>query len=180
MIPALGALALVAGLLLMLMAASRPDHYRVTRTTVIKAPAATVFALINDLKSFHAWSVAPGQKPTAGGHYSGAAAGVGAACSWDGRKHGARRMEITASEPGRRVTMRLDIATPAAWQQTAEFTLQPQGEHLTIVSWALRGPSSFMSRVKGLVVDLDTVIGRDLEAGLANLRALAESRRPAR
>ena len=149
MIAAVVGLALAA-LMLLLYAGTRPDHFRVTRTTVIKAPVATVFALINDLKSFSAWNSLAG------------------------------RVEITASEAGRRVTMRVDIAKPAPVQHTAEFTLQPQGEQLTIVSWALQGPSGFLSRLKGLVVDLDTAIGGDLEAGLAKLRALAESRRPAR
>ena len=171
---------LAAIALLLAYAATRPDRFRVQRTTVIKASAEKVFALISDLKSFNNWNPFEKKDPSVKGTYSGAASGVGAAYAWQGRKLGSGRMEITHVEPLRQVTMRLDFAKPMAAQNTAEFTLQAQGDSLTIVTWAMHGPSPYLSKLIGVVLNTDTLIGKEFESGLANLRALAESRQAAR
>ena len=170
----LAALALLLG-----YAATRPDRFCIQRTTVIKAPADKVFALINDLKSFNNWNPFEKKDPGIQGSYSGAARGVGAAYAWQGRKAGSGWMEITQAEPSRRITMRLDFVKPMAAQNTAEFTLQPEGDALTIVTWAMHGPAPFRHKLIGVIFNIDSMIGKDFEAGLANLRSLAEARPPA-
>jgi len=176
MLNAIALLAIAAIALLLIYAATRPDHFRVTRTSVIKAPAPKIYALINDLKSFNNWNPYEKKDPSVKGSYSGALSGVGAAYAWDSRKVGAGRMEITATDPPHKLTMKLDFIKPFKAQNTAEFTLQPQGENLTVVIWALFGPSPFLSRLMGVVIDMDNMIGKDFEAGLANLKALTERR----
>ena len=168
-------LALAAVVLLLAVAALRPNHFRVTRNAVIKAPAPKIFALINDLKSFNHWSPYGRKDPGVKGHYSGAASGVGAAYAWDSGKLGAGRMEITAATPPHKLTLKLDFVKPFKAQDTAEFTLHPQGDNLTVVSWALFGPSPYLSRLMGVLIDRDRLIGKDFEAGLAHLKALTET-----
>ena len=46
-------LLLVAGLLI--YAASKPDSFRIERSTTIKAPPGKVFALINDFHQWESW-----------------------------------------------------------------------------------------------------------------------------
>ena len=162
--------------LLLIVAATRPDTFRVTRTAVIKAPAPKIFALIDDLHSFNNWNPYERKDPGVKGTYSGPARGVGAAYAWDSRKVGAGRMEITASDAPNQVTMQLDFIKPFKARNTAEFTLQAQGDNLTVVSWAMHGPSPYLSKLIGVVFNMDTMIGKDFEAGLANLKALTESR----
>lgn len=169
------ALAAVVALLL-IVAATRPDTFRVTRSAVIKAPAPKIFALIEDLHAFNHWNPYERKDPGAKGRYSGPARGVGAAYAWSSRKLGAGRMEIVASEAPGKVTMQLDFVKPFRARNTAEFTLQAQGDKLTVVSRAMHGPSSYLSKLMGLVFNMDTMIGKDFEAGLAHLKALAEGR----
>ena len=176
MIETLLLLALAAIALLLIVAATRPDRFRVQRTAVIKAPAPKIFALINDLKSFNNWNPYERKDPGIKGSYSGAASGVGAAYAWEGRKVGTGRMEIIAAEAPSQVTMKLDFLKPFKAQNTAEFTLQAQGENLTIVTWAMHGPSPYLSKLMGVVINMDSMIGKDFEAGLANLKALTEGR----
>jgi hypothetical protein len=161
---------------LLLHAARRPDTFRVTRTAVIKAPASRVFLLINDLKSFNTWSPYLRKDPGAQGSYSGPPNGIGAAYAWQGRKIGSGRMEITLSQAPAKVAMKLDFVKPFKAQNWAEFTLQDEGDNLTIVSWALRGPAPYLFRLMGVVIDMDRIIGKDFEVGLANLKALTERR----
>ena len=167
------ALAAVVALLL-IVAATRPDSFRVTRTAVIKAPAPKLFALIDDLRSFNNWNPYERKDPGVKGAYSGPASGVGAAYAWHGRKVGAGRMEITDSVAPSRVAMRLDFLKPFKAQNTAEFTLQAEGDNTTIVTWSMAGPSPYISKLMGVVFNMDRMIGKEFEAGLADLKALTE------
>ena len=169
---ALLALAVIAALLL--YAARRPDRFRVTRTAVIKAPAARIFSLINDLQSFNAWSPYLRRDPRAQGHYSGPASGVGAAYAWQGRKIGSGTMTITPSHAPVKLVMTLDFVKPFKARNTAEFNLQAEGDNLTIVSWALHGPAPYLSRLMATVIDMDRMIGKDFEQRLANLKTAVE------
>jgi hypothetical protein len=54
-----------------------------------------------------------------------------------------------------------------------DFTLDPKGE-ATTVTWAMEGPMPFISKVICLFVDMDRMVGADFEAGLANLKSIAE------
>ena len=171
----LAAIALLLALLL-LYATTRPDHFRVTRSAVIKAPAAKIFSLINDLRSFNNWNPYAKKGPSLKGSYSGPASGVGAAYAWEGKKVGSGRMEITAADAPNKLTMRLDFLKPFKAQNTAEFILLPKGDKLTVVTWAMHGPSPYLSKVMGVVIDIDSMVGKDFEAGLANLKALTEGR----
>jgi hypothetical protein len=83
-------------------------------------------------------------------------------------------MEIIEATPPSKLVIRLDFIKPFEAHNIVEFSLQPQGEG-TKVAWSIRGPSPYLSKLMGLVFDMDTMIGADFEDGLANLKALAES-----
>jgi hypothetical protein len=51
--------------------------------------------------------------------------------------------------------------------------LQPKGDS-TDVTWAMHGPSPYMSKVIGIFFNMDTMIGKEFETGLANLKTIAE------
>jgi hypothetical protein len=42
------------------------------------------------------------------------------------------------------------------------------------VTWLMQGPAVFMSRVMQVFINLDNMIGKDFEVGLANLKKLTE------
>jgi len=81
-------------------------------------------------------------------------------------------MEILESGP-RKLLIKLDFLKPFEAHNMVDFTLVPRGDS-TEVTWAIHGPSPFMSKVMGLVMDMDKMIGGDFEVGLANLKALSE------
>lgn len=163
-------------LLILLTAATRPDHFRVERVLQVSAPAATVHAAINDFRAWAAWSPWEKIDPTMQRTYSGEASGKGAVYAWSGNgKAGAGRMEILESAPAS-ITIRIDFFKPFAASNTVEFTLTAESDG-TRVSWAMYGPSPYISKLMGLVFNLDKMIGRDFEAGLANMRAVTESQR---
>ena len=166
------AVALVA---LLIYAAMRPDAFRVERSAVIQAPPEKVFALIDDFRRWTAWSPWEKVDPQLKRTYSGAASGKGAAYAWEGNKNvGSGRMEITESAAPAKIVIKLDFITPFEGHNTAEFSLTP-GPQGTNVTWALFGPSPYISKLMGVFINMDRMIGGQFELGLATMKTVAET-----
>lgn len=168
-------LGLVAVIVLVLaFAATRPGEFRVERTVTVQAPPGKVFAVLNDFHQFASWS--PWQKldPAMKVTFTGNASGPGAVYAWEGNSEvGAGRMEILKTEADRSVSIKLDFLQPFEGHNTSVYTLTPNGA-TTTVSWAMFGPTPYVSKVMGLFVSMDSMIGPDFERGLANLKAVVE------
>lgn len=162
----------IAGILI--FAATRPDSFRVERSTSITAPPDKVFALVNDLNSWRSWSPYEAKDPNMRRTLGSVTAGKGAVYEWEGDKNvGQGRMEIVESTPPSRVGIKLDFLKPFEAHNTAEFTMEPQGDG-TKVTWAIFGPMPYVSKLMGLFFDMDKMIGKDFEVGLATLKSVAE------
>ena len=169
----LGLAVVIAGILV--YAATRPDTFRVERTTSIEAPPEKIFPLIDDLRSGEQWSPYYRKDPAMRGTYSGPASGVGATFDFAGNKDvGSGRVSITGSSPHGKVTMRLQMFKPFAADNVVEFTLVPRGQ-ATDVTWAMQGRQPYVAKVMCLFFDMDKMVGTDFAAGLASLKALAEA-----
>lgn len=169
-----GGLLLVAVAAALIHAASRPDSFRVQRGISIKAPPEKIFAELEDLHRHGAWSPWEKKDPSMKRTHSGAPSGKGAVYEWDGNKEiGKGRMEIVEVVAPTRLVMTLHFIAPFEARNMAEFVLEPKGDS-TAVTWAIHGPSPFISKVMGLFLDMDTMIGKEFETGLANLKTLAE------
>jgi uncharacterized protein YndB with AHSA1/START domain len=161
-------------LLVLLYATTRPDTFHVERTTSIHAPPDKIYALISDFHQWSAWSPWEKLDPAMKRTHSGAQSGQGAIYEWKGNdKVGAGRMEITQATPPTKVAIKLDFLAPFEGHNVALFTLVP-GADSTRVTWAMHGPSSYMSKLIGLFVSMDQLIGKDFEQGLSNMKGAAE------
>ena len=99
---------------------------------------------------------------------------LGAVYEWDGDKNvGQGRMEIMESTPPSRVGIKLDFFKPFEAHNTAEFTMEPQGD-ATNVTWTIFGPMPYVSKLMTLFFDMNRMIGADFEVGLAKLKTVAE------
>jgi uncharacterized protein YndB with AHSA1/START domain len=170
----IGVVVTVAVVVLLAYASMQPDTFRVERSATISAPPDMIFPLISDYRNWAAWSpwdkLDPGMTKT----YSGAASGVGAAYEWSGnRQVGSGRMEIIESVPNAKIAMDLHFLKPFEARNTSEFILQAEGD-ATIITWAMHGPYPFISKVMGIFVSMDDMVGGDFEKGLARLKAVAE------
>jgi hypothetical protein len=82
-------------------------------------------------------------------------------------------MEITEVSAPSNVTIKLDFLKPMEGHNIAEFTLEPHGDS-TNVTWAMHGPAPFLSKVFQVFVNMDTMLGKEFETGLGNLKSIAE------
>lgn len=163
--------------LILLAAALRPVDFRYERHALIAAPPAVVFAHVNELRNWLAWSPWEKYDPAMKRTFAGPAAGVGASYAWEGNHQiGAGRMTVTASRPAEQVVLQLEFFRPFACTNRGEFTFATEGNS-TYVTWSMTGKNKFIGRVMGLFMNMDKMIGGQFEEGLANLRRLAE--RPA-
>lgn len=148
--------------------------FTVKRSLDIHAPAERLFAEVANFRSWAAWSPYEKRDLAMKKIYSGAASGVGAVYEWDGNRNvGTGRMEVLESVAPSKLRIDLQFLKPFKAHNTALFTLEPRGDSTT-VTWAMYGPLTFMGRVMSLFMNMDNMIGKDFEAGLQNLRALAE------
>jgi uncharacterized protein YndB with AHSA1/START domain len=164
----------VGVLVILAVAAMRPNTFTVRRGTTIKAPPAAIFALINDFRAWPTWSPYENKDPAMQRRLSGAEAGSGAIYEWTGdKKVGQGRMEILESTPPSKIVIKLDFYKPFEAHNRATFTMAAQGDR-TEVNWTMDGPALFVGKVMGLFVNLDRLVGADFEVGLANLKRATE------
>ena len=106
--------------------------------------------------------------------YSGAAFGKGAVYEWDGNsKVGKGRMEITEPSPPSQVTIKLDFIKPFEGHNITEFTLGAKGDSTSVI-WTMHGPVPYFAKVVHVFINMDRMVGKNFETGLANLKAIAE------
>ncbi|MPZ32786.1 MAG: polyketide cyclase [Rhodospirillales bacterium] len=163
----------IAGILL--YAATKPDSFRVQRVVLIDAPPDKVYPLINDIKAWAVWSPYEKKDPAMKRSFGAVTAGKGATYAWEGDKNvGQGSIEMIESGP-RKIVIKLDFLKPFEAHNMGEFLLEPKGDS-TSVTWAVYGPSPYMSKVIGTFMNIDDMIGRDFEKGLADLKAAAEKK----
>jgi len=158
----------------LLVAAMRPAEFFVARSAAIAAAVPDVFAQVNDLRNWNAWSPWAKLDPAAVATFDGPPAGTGAAFAWDGNnKIGEGRMTITNSRANELVRFRLEFMRPFKATNTAEFTFRPEGNR-TVVTWTMSGTNNFIAKAMSLFINCDKMVGKQFEQGLANMRTLVE------
>ena len=155
--------------------ALQPSHYHIERSATMNAPAATVFAQVNDFHKWEGWSPWAKLDPTMKQSYEGAPAGTGAVYSWVGNSQvGEGRMTIIESQPSTLVKIKLEFIKPWAATNATNFTFATQGSQ-TNVKWTMDGENNFVGKAFGLFMNMDKMVGGDFEKGLAQMKSIAEA-----
>jgi hypothetical protein len=175
----------VVGVLILFVAvvATRPSAYHVERKLEVAAPADLVFGVLNDLHQFAGVFVlfgSPFEKsdPNMQKTIEGPAAGVGQSYAWSGKEAGKGKMTIEESVPGQRLGIKLEFVEPMASTATLALTLAgtPTG---SLVTWSMDGNHNFIGKAFGMFVNMDKMLGADIEKGLAELKTVAEGKQVA-
>jgi len=174
MLKTIGLVIVVVVVGILLFATTRPDTFRIERSATIQAPPEKVFALLNDFRNWGEWSPWEKKDPAMKRTFGATTSGQGAHYAWEGNKDvGQGSMTMTESVPPTKLALNLDFVKPFEAHHQVEFTLAKKGDG-TRVTWAMHGPVPYVSKILHLFFDIDKMVGGDFEAGLANLKALAE------
>jgi uncharacterized protein YndB with AHSA1/START domain len=161
---------------LLLMASRQPDAFAIERSVVISAPAEVIYPKIADLHQWTSWSPYEKFDPQMKKVHNGTPGATGASYYWSGNsKAGEGTMTVRELMPPSKITMQLDMLKPLEGHNVVEFNLEPT-DGGTRVTWAMRGPNSYLSKVVGLFMNMDTMIGKDFEDGLASLKTNVETK----
>ncbi len=156
-----------------IVVATRPADFTITRKHILAAPPAAVFAQVNDFHNWQAWSPWAKLDPDAKYTFEGPESGVGAKFSWTGNNQvGVGSNEIVESVPNEKVRIKLVFVKPFPATNEATFGFVPEGEG-TEVTWTMTGKNNFIGKAIGLFMDLDKMVGAQFEEGLANLEKVA-------
>lgn len=164
----------VAGIAL--YAWTRPDTFSIERSIRIAAPPERVYPLIADFRQWRHWSPWERLDPDMQRMHEGPSSGAGARYSWKGNEQvGSGQMTITAAATPRLVDIDLQFIEPMASSSKTRFDIAA-ADGGSNVRWTMTGDSPYFLKLMSVFVDLDTMLGKDFDTGLAQLRQLAEGR----
>lgn len=151
-----------------------PRNVVVSRSVIIDAPAAIIWPYVSDLRRANDWSAWAKLDPDGTRYvYEGPETGVGQTLSWSSEHPnvGTGTQRVVAIDPGRSVETSLDFGDMGT--ADANLTLTPNNGS-TEVTWGFRTDLGMNPITRWFGLFFDRWVGNDYEAGLANLKTLAE------
>lgn len=168
-------------LLLLLIAASLllPAKTTVVRSIEINAKPKNIFKHINDFHQWPLWSPWYKKDTAATFEYNEIAAGSGSKLTWNSNNPevGKGSMTILQSIPFEKIEIKLEMG----WNPAMSiFLLEPSAENNYKLSWSMESDASSLPFYlvpfsKIFNVMMESFVAPDFEAGLSNLKALAEA-----
>jgi uncharacterized protein YndB with AHSA1/START domain len=161
------------------LALRQPDAYKVQRSVTMAVPPEAVYQQVADFKAWDRWSPWAKLDPKMKTEFGGTPGAPGSTYAWVGDdKVGEGRMTITAATPPSTVSIKLEFIKPFASVADTTFIFAPEGGG-TKVTWAMAGKNEFLGKVMCVFMDMDKMIGKDFEKGLAQLAAASATGAPA-
>jgi hypothetical protein len=163
---------------LLIMALFIKNEYAVEREVVINKPNQEVFDYIKPLKNQDNFSVWAMRDPAMKKEYRGTDGTVGFVSAWDSQKDdvGKGEQEILSIKEGERIDYELRFIKPFEAKDKAYMVTQAVSENQTKVKWGFNGRMKFPMNLMLLFMDMDKMLGKDLDAGLQNLKIILEKK----
>ncbi|TDX01785.1 SRPBCC family protein [Dinghuibacter silviterrae] len=165
-------------LLIILVSFFLPGTVHVERAKVIKAPPATVFSVVNNLRTYNDWMPWNRKDPNMHQTFGDKDSGQGASYSWTStdKEVGNGTLTITESVPDKKVVTALDFGDMGT--SMGGWNLSPVDSG-TMVVWymdsKMTGKNVFYSLVgKYMGLFMDKMVGPDFEQGLDSLKSISE------
>jgi uncharacterized protein YndB with AHSA1/START domain len=151
-------------------------EFRIERSTTINAEPGVIYAQLANFHHWRAWSPYEDLDPNLKRTYSGPESGVGAVYGWSGKlKAGSGQMTIAEAVEPERLRINLDFTKPFKAHNVAEFTIAPSSSGgANTVTWAMTGPPNLLMRLLSPIFNMDKMVGKAFEKGLANLKRVTE------
>ena len=149
-----------------------PRTHQVESAIAIDAPAATIFALLNDFRRQTEWASWIETDPSASIKFSGPARGAGATMTWNGARLGSGSQTIIDSRPYQHIEIALNPGDDGAARSW--FSLTP-GSGTTQVVWGFEADYGMNIVGRYFASMLGGVVASDYGESLKRLKQLAES-----
>jgi hypothetical protein len=169
-------IALVA--LVLIMALFIEDEFAVTKTVIVDKPSDEVFDYVVNLKNQDEFSVWSKKDPNMKKDYDGIDGEVGFIAKWDSDNEdvGQGEQEIVKIEDGKRIDFKLRFKEPFEAENDAYILTEAIEDNKTKVTWGFTGQMSYPMNIMMLFMDMESMIGPDLDTGLKNLKKVLEQK----
>jgi hypothetical protein len=163
--------------LALIIAIFAKKEYAVERSISIARSRQDVFDFVRYLKNQDQFSVWAKIDPSMKKDYRGTDGTVGFVSAWesDNRQAGKGEQEIVKIADGERIDYVLRFYEPMKSTDNAFFAFNPVNDSTTNVKWGFYGNMKYPMNLMLLFMDMDAMLGKDLEGGLANLKTKMES-----
>jgi len=163
--------------LIVFLALIAPKAYDLSRSITINKPIAEVFNYLKYIKNQDDWSPWKKKDPNMKQEFTGVDGEVGFVSKWEGNKDvGTGEQEITSITENKSVNSQLRFFKPWKSQSDAYLTVKEIDTNTTKVVWGFSGQNKPPSNIFFLFFNMDKTVGRDFEAGLADLKQILESK----
>jgi hypothetical protein len=151
-------------------------NYVITRDVNINRPLPEVFDYLKHLKNQKNFSVWESLDPEMKQEYKGADATPGFIMTWESKqkKVGKGEQEIKSIREGKQIDSEVRFIEPFASTARASLITEAVNEKVTHVSWRFEGRMKYPMNLMLLFMNMDKMVGRDLQTGLENLKKLME------
>ena len=171
----IGILLLVIIAFLLIAAIFLPKTVHLEKEITINASPEKIWPLVNNFKNHTKWSPFIKKDPNVVLSYEGRDATVGSVYAWKGNKEvGSGRQTMTKLDEPRRVESHLHFIEPFEGEAQAFMILTPTGQSTKTV-WGFDSKYPYPMNAMLMFMDMDAMLGKDYNEGLANLKQLAES-----
>ncbi|WP_437186853.1 SRPBCC family protein [Planctomicrobium sp. SH668] len=152
----------------------QPDDFVVERSADVRVPPEVVFGILNAPRQGMLWSPFERKDPQLKRTFTGPETGEGAIYEWDGNDDvGAGTLKITKSVPHKLIEMQLDFKRPMVATNEVRYVVSPT-ESGSRLKWSMVGKNSFFSKAICMMLDMQGIIGQEMEAGLHKLDEVAQ------
>jgi hypothetical protein len=167
-------LSLVA--LVLLIGVFAPKKFKVERSMEVSLPKDSVYNYLKFLKNQDQFSVWAREDPKMKKTYTGTDGTIGFVSAWESNdeKVGTGSMEIVKLTPGERIDMHLRFKVPFENEDDSYFETSSINAGKTRVIWGFKGNLPFPWNAITYLLNMDEMIGKDLEGGLKKLKSVLE------
>lgn len=162
--------------LLLVTAIFVKKEYKITREISITKPRQVVFDYVKLLKNQNNFSVWAQADPNMKKEFRGTDGTIGFVSGWDSpvENVGKGEQEIIGITEGERIDYELRFMEPMESKDHAFMSMTPLSDESTKVVWGFDGVMNYPTNLMLLFMDMDAMLGKDLEQGLANLKKILE------
>lgn len=162
--------------LILLIALFMKKEYAVERSISIAKPKAMVFDYVKSLQKQDEWSPWGKLDPNMKKEFVGTDGTVGFISKWSGNdKVGVGEQEIKKITDGERIDFELRFKEPMESTSPAYLVTEANDDKNTTVKWGMSGKMPYPMNAMMLVMNMEDMIGKDFEAGLASLKTIVEA-----
>jgi hypothetical protein len=164
-------------ILLLFVALFTNKTYSLKREIKIGRPLQEVFNFLRYLRNQEHFSKWVMMDPNMKKEFKGTDGSVGFVYAWDGNKQaGKGEQELKGIADGERIDVEVRFIKPFEGIAKTPFTTKSLSENETLVTWGMTSTLKYPMNLMLLFMNMDKLLGKDLEASLFTLKKVLEKR----